>query len=122
MPGVIIGHNQDIAWGMTNLGADVTDLYLEKVTGDGYLYDGKVEALQHPRGDHQGRGRRRPGRSPSARPTTARCVSDRSDELARSARRRPSTDAAPDRGDGYARRPEAGPRSTPASPWTRSSS
>jgi len=41
MPGVIIGHNQDIAWGMTNLGADVTDLYLEKVTADTYLYDGK---------------------------------------------------------------------------------
>lgn len=41
MPGVIIGHNQDIAWGMTNLGADVTDLYLEKVTANTYLYDGK---------------------------------------------------------------------------------
>ena len=43
MPGVIIGHNQDIAWGFTNLGADVTDLFLEKVSGDGYLYDGKVK-------------------------------------------------------------------------------
>ncbi|NJP48154.1 penicillin acylase family protein [Actinacidiphila epipremni] len=41
MPGVIIGHNQDIAWGMTNLGADVTDLYLEKVTATTYLHDGK---------------------------------------------------------------------------------
>lgn len=41
MPGVVIGHNQDIAWGMTNLGADVTDLYLEKVTAGTYLYDGK---------------------------------------------------------------------------------
>ncbi len=40
MPGVIIGHNRDIAWGMTNLGADVTDLYLEKVTGTTYRYDG----------------------------------------------------------------------------------
>ena len=37
MPGVIIGHNQDIAWGMTNLGADVTDLYLEKVSQAGWL-------------------------------------------------------------------------------------
>lgn len=43
MPGVIIGHNQDIAWGMTNSGVDVTDLYLEKLSGDGYLYDGKVK-------------------------------------------------------------------------------
>jgi penicillin amidase len=29
-PGVIIGHNEQIAWGMTNLGPDVQDLYLEK--------------------------------------------------------------------------------------------
>ncbi|MFJ1757429.1 penicillin acylase family protein [Kitasatospora sp. NPDC088134] len=42
MPGVVIGHNKDIAWGFTNLGADVTDLYLEKVTGpETYLLDGK---------------------------------------------------------------------------------
>ena len=37
MPGVIIGHNDRIAWGFTNLGPDVTDLYLEKVDGDSYL-------------------------------------------------------------------------------------
>jgi penicillin amidase len=36
MPGVVIGHNQSIAWGLTNLGADVTDLVVEK------LRDGKV--------------------------------------------------------------------------------
>ncbi len=42
MPGVIIGHNQDIAWGLTNSGVDVTDLYLEKITGDGYQYGDKV--------------------------------------------------------------------------------
>ena len=41
LPGVVIGHNQDISWGMTNLGADVTDLYLEKFRDGGYLYDGK---------------------------------------------------------------------------------
>ncbi|MEV7778884.1 penicillin acylase family protein [Kitasatospora sp. NPDC088351] len=42
MPGVVIGHNKDIAWGFTNLGADVTDLFLEKVTGpDTYQVDGK---------------------------------------------------------------------------------
>jgi penicillin amidase len=29
-PGVIIGHNEQIAWGMTNLGPDVQDLYAEK--------------------------------------------------------------------------------------------
>ncbi|MCD0483977.1 penicillin acylase family protein [Streptacidiphilus sp. ASG 303] len=42
MPGVVIGHNQSISWGFTNLGPDVTDLYLEKITGPGtYLYDGR---------------------------------------------------------------------------------
>jgi penicillin amidase len=35
-PGVVIGHNADIAWGFTNLGPDVSDLYLEKVEGDTY--------------------------------------------------------------------------------------
>jgi penicillin amidase len=30
LPGVVIGHNENIAWGMTNLGPDVQDLYAEK--------------------------------------------------------------------------------------------
>lgn len=30
VPGVIIGHNERIAWGFTNVGPDVQDLYLEK--------------------------------------------------------------------------------------------
>lgn len=33
-PGVIIGHNADLAWGLTNLRADVSDLFLERVQGD----------------------------------------------------------------------------------------
>ena len=41
LPGVVIGHNRDIAWGMTNLDPDVTDLYLEKVSGKSYVQDGK---------------------------------------------------------------------------------
>ena len=31
VPGVIIGHNNHIAWGFTNVGPDVMDLYIEKV-------------------------------------------------------------------------------------------
>lgn len=34
IPGVIIGHNQQIAWGITNLRADVQDIYLEKFDKD----------------------------------------------------------------------------------------
>ena len=47
VPGVVIGHNADIAWGFTNLGPDVTDLYLEKLVGeDRWRYDGKVRPLK----------------------------------------------------------------------------
>jgi penicillin G amidase len=44
-PGVIVGHNRRIAWGITNLGYDVQDLYLEQIderTGR-YLYQGQVQ-------------------------------------------------------------------------------
>jgi penicillin amidase len=36
MPGIVIGHNQSIAWGFTNLGPDVSDFYLEQVRGQSY--------------------------------------------------------------------------------------
>jgi len=34
MPGIVVGHNQSIAWGITNLGPDVSDFYLEQVRGN----------------------------------------------------------------------------------------
>ena len=34
VPGVIIGHNDQIAWGFTNVGPDVQDLYIEKINPD----------------------------------------------------------------------------------------
>jgi len=37
-PLVIIGHNESIAWGMTNSYADVQDLYIEKIDSSGDLY------------------------------------------------------------------------------------
>jgi penicillin amidase len=47
VPGVIIGHNADIAWGFTNLGPDVTDLFLEQTEGDDrYVRDGESEAME----------------------------------------------------------------------------
>jgi penicillin amidase len=33
MPGVIIGHNADVAWAFTNLGPDVADLVIERIDG-----------------------------------------------------------------------------------------
>ncbi|WP_167816970.1 penicillin acylase family protein [Thermus tengchongensis] len=43
VPGIVIGRNERIAWGVTNVGADVQDLYLlEDVGGKGYRYKGQV--------------------------------------------------------------------------------
>ena len=58
LPGVIIGHNDRIAWGFTNLGPDVADLYLERVDGDTYELDGAQVPLTIARGDDRGRRRR----------------------------------------------------------------
>jgi penicillin amidase len=33
-PGVIIGHNGDLSWGLTNMGADVTDFFIERLRED----------------------------------------------------------------------------------------
>ena len=35
MPSVIVGHNQRIAWGFTNVGPTVTDIYIENFNGQG---------------------------------------------------------------------------------------
>lgn len=45
LPGVIIGHNDRIAWGFTNLAADVTDLYVERLEGDAAWKDGELVPL-----------------------------------------------------------------------------
>lgn len=45
LPGVVIGHNERIAWALTNLGPDVADLYLERVDGDTYELDGAMLPL-----------------------------------------------------------------------------
>jgi len=39
-PGVIIGHNAGLSWGFTNMGADVTDFYLERVSPEGQYQRG----------------------------------------------------------------------------------
>lgn len=45
VPCVIIGHNERTAWGVTNLGFDVQDLYLERMDPQNgrYLYRGQLE-------------------------------------------------------------------------------
>ncbi len=100
LPGVIIGHNKKIAWGMTNSGADVTDLYLEKLTGDGYEYDDKVLPFTTRREKIDVAG----GTSKSivVRETNnGPLLSDRDDELVKVGKKAGVDSAAPDRGDGY---------------------
>ncbi|MFD5709628.1 penicillin acylase family protein [Streptomyces pharetrae] len=100
MPGVVIGHNKDIAWGLTNSGVDVTDLYLEKLTGDGYLLDGKVvpfktreETIKVAGGASKKIVVRETDNGP--------LLSDRDDELVKAGRKATVDTSAPDRGDGY---------------------
>ncbi|QDY77236.1 penicillin acylase family protein [Streptomyces qinzhouensis] len=103
MPGVIIGHNQNIAWGLTNLGADVTDLYLHKVSGDSYLSDAKrnrqekltirKEVIKVAGGKPRTITVRETKRGP--------LISDRSDELESVGAKAPVENSAPDRAAGY---------------------
>ncbi|WP_327315699.1 penicillin acylase family protein [Streptomyces sp. NBC_01235] len=102
MPGVIIGHNQTISWGMTNSGVDVTDLYLEKLSGDdGYVYDNKVKPFITREETIKVAG----GASKKivVRQTQdgMPLLSDRDDELVNVGKKATVDAAAPDRGDGY---------------------
>lgn len=48
-PGVIVGHNARIAWGVTNLGPDVVDLVMERpnpAKPDEFEFQGKFEAAE----------------------------------------------------------------------------
>ncbi|MFJ9347848.1 penicillin acylase family protein [Streptomyces sp. NPDC101237] len=101
MPGVVIGHNADIAWGMTNSGVDVTDLYLEKLSGDGYQYDGGTKPFTTRTETIKVAG----GASKKivVRQTAdgMPLLSDRDDELVQVGKKASVANAAPDRGDGY---------------------
>jgi penicillin amidase len=48
-PGIVIGHNQNVAWGLTNAVSDVEDLYIEKFHPQNsyqYEYKGQWEEAQ----------------------------------------------------------------------------
>ena len=49
VPGIIIGHNDRIAWGFTNVGPDVQDLFIEKINPqnpDQYEFNGRWLEMQ----------------------------------------------------------------------------
>jgi penicillin amidase len=100
LPGVIIGHNQNISWGMTNSGVDVTDLYLEKLTGEGYQYDGKVKPFTTREETIKVAGGS-PKKIVVRETNNGPLLSDRSDELVKVGKKAAVDTSAPDRGDGY---------------------
>jgi penicillin amidase len=102
MPGVVIGHNQDIAWGMTNSGVDVTDLYLEKITGEGYEYDGKVLPFTTRKETIKVAGGANKTIVVRETKDGMPLLSDRDDELVKVGKKATVDSGAPDRGDGYA--------------------
>ncbi|TQR21847.1 penicillin acylase family protein [Psychrobacillus vulpis] len=49
VPGIILGHNENVAWGVTNVGPDVQDLYIETPSPEDrtqFLYEGKWEQAE----------------------------------------------------------------------------
>ncbi len=88
VPGIVIGHNAYIAWGVTNVGADNTDLYQETLDPAGhpgmYQYQAGVAATQGHHDDNSCHGRQAGADHDSRhapRPTTQRRA-ERSQEAA----------------------------------------
>lgn len=62
VPFVIIGHNESIAWGMTNSAVDVQDLYIERLNDAGNMYLDREQwrPLEIKKEEIKVRGRKRP--------------------------------------------------------------
>jgi penicillin amidase len=46
LPGVTMGQNNDVAWTFTNVMADVMDLFIERIDGDEYEFEGERRPLE----------------------------------------------------------------------------
>jgi penicillin amidase len=46
LPGVTFGQNNDVVWTFTNAMADVLDLFVERIEGDTYEFDGERRSLE----------------------------------------------------------------------------
>jgi penicillin amidase len=63
LPAIVIGHNEEVAWGVTNVGPDVQDLYVERINPanpNQYEVDGAWQEMTDRRGVDR---RRRRGRA-----------------------------------------------------------
>ena len=71
--GIVFGQNDDVAWSLTNTMADVMDLFVERVDGDEYEFDGELRPLELTEEEIAVKGRAEPERLHGPRaPTTAR--------------------------------------------------
>ena len=46
IPGITMGQNNDVAWTFTNVMADVQDLFIERIEGDRYEFEGEWHELE----------------------------------------------------------------------------
>src|SRR3954447_23215232 len=46
MPGIYMGQNNDVCWTITNVMADVQDLFVERIEGDRYLFEDEWRPLE----------------------------------------------------------------------------
>ncbi len=60
MPGVYMGQSNDVCWTFTNVMADVQDLFVERVEGDRYLFEGDWRPLEIVREEIAVKGRDAP--------------------------------------------------------------
>ena len=60
LPGVWLGQNDDVAWSFTNVMADVQDLFIERIEGDHYEFEGEWLPLELVREEIQVKGRAAP--------------------------------------------------------------
>jgi penicillin amidase len=60
MPGVYMGQNNDVCWTFTNVMADVQDLFVERIEGDSYLFEGGWRPLEIAREEIVVKGRDAP--------------------------------------------------------------
>jgi len=60
MPGIYMGQNNDVAWTITNVMADVQDLFVERVDGDTYLFEDEWRPLEIVREEIRVKGRKEP--------------------------------------------------------------
>ena len=60
LPGHYMGQNNDVCWTFTNVMADVQDLFIERIEGERYLFEGEWRALQIVREEIAVKGRAAP--------------------------------------------------------------